>query len=119
MSNLSSREVSAGISRKALEAATHASTNGNGKAHPATATQKAANWQTISAVRETSVIDTPMRKLSVLEALSGYVTIRDTQFLNSRADVTHIVMEPEAGPRARRRSLKTGNRSIGRRGNVG
>ena len=92
---LCNAETIAGISRKALEVTNEA--NGDGKlAAPASSTtKKPADWQTISAVRETCVIDTPMRKLSVLESHSGYVTLRDLQFVNARADVTHIVMEPE------------------------
>jgi hypothetical protein len=52
-----------------------------------------ANTQIISAFRATSVLDTPMRKLEVLETQDGRVIIRDTQFFVQRADVTHIYLE--------------------------
>ena len=47
----------------------------------------------ISAYRATSVVDTPMRKVEVLEAHDGRVIIRATEFENSRAHVFPIHLE--------------------------
>ena len=46
-------------------------------------------------LRETYVIDTPMRKLSVLESHSGQVTLRDVAFIDHRSYLTQIFIEPE------------------------
>lgn len=49
----------------------------------------------ISAYRATSVVDTPMRKVEVLESADGRVIFRATEFSpgNSRADVHLIYLE--------------------------
>jgi hypothetical protein len=50
----------------------------------------------ISAYRATSVVDTPMRKVEVLEAQDGRVLIRATEYRATRtADVWAIYLEHE------------------------
>ena len=48
----------------------------------------------ISGYRATSVIDTPMRRLDVLEKVSeGTLLLRDTDYLGEKADIRHIHLE--------------------------
>ncbi len=84
MSNLSPQECVAGISRKALDAIQK---NGNGDSPHAPAY--------ISDFRETYVIETPMRKLSILESKSGEITLRDIGFIGNRTDLSLIHLEHE------------------------
>jgi hypothetical protein len=50
----------------------------------------------ISAYRATSVVDTPMRKVEVLEGADGYVIIRETDFSpgSRSADIALIHLRP-------------------------
>lgn len=58
-------------------------------------TNRHTSAQVISAYRATSVVDTPMRKVEVLEAADGRVIFRATEFSpgNTRADVHLIYLE--------------------------
>jgi hypothetical protein len=47
----------------------------------------------ISAYRATSVVDTPMRKVEVLEAQDGRVILRATEYRVGHADVMQIHLE--------------------------
>jgi hypothetical protein len=47
----------------------------------------------ISAYRATSVVDTPMRKVEVLEAQDGRVILRATEYRAGHADVMQIHLE--------------------------
>jgi len=67
MSDLTAQEMNAGISRRALDTIR---SNGN----------KRASTEIISAYRATSVIDTPMRKLEILETEDGTVILRNTEY---------------------------------------
>jgi hypothetical protein len=80
MSQLTSAEQTAGISRKAL--ATLAGTNG----------RKTVS-EIISGFRATRVIDSPMRMLDVLESNLGDVILRCTEYTNLRADVTVVHLD--------------------------
>lgn len=55
--------------------------------------------EVISGYRETMVIDTPMRKFSVLETQDGSVMLRDIDFTldRSKADVTWLHLERAQG----------------------
>ena len=92
MSNLSQAECSAGISRQALE--TIKRKNGDAP-HDAHNVRNVEPAPYISDFRETSVIDTPMRKLSVLEKRDGQIIVRDVEFCGTKADVTHLHLERE------------------------
>lgn len=56
---------------------------------------RATSQTVISAFRCTSIVDTPMRKVEVLEAADGRVIIRQTDFevYKTRAEVSLIVIE--------------------------
>lgn len=90
MSHLSTQEVTAGISRSALATLKK---NGNRDTPHA----QAAEPEKIvgDGCRETVVIDTPYRRLSVLETRDSYFILRDVSFVGSKADVSLIHLEPE------------------------
>jgi hypothetical protein len=71
-------------------------TNGDSvPAKPAPSTRKIST-EVISGFRCTTVIDTPMRKLEVLESISdGNVMVRDTEFYRAKAHVALIHLEYE------------------------
>ena len=57
----------------------------------------------ISAYRATSVVDTPMRKVEVLEAQDGRVILRETDYRTSlHADVRAIYLERQEAQRLAR-----------------
>ena len=80
MSNLSTAEVTAGVSRKALDTLRAQS-------------QRKTLSAIVSAYRSTRVIDTPMLLLDVLESNSGDVMLRSTEYLGERVSVVHIHLE--------------------------
>lgn len=86
MSNLSQAEQNAGISRKALHTLLHAKNRTNGDTPPATISNGA---------EETYVIETPYRKLSVLEDRDGDLTLRDVGFIGNKADLQMIHLDRE------------------------
>jgi hypothetical protein len=78
MSAITQAEANAGISRRALGAKL----------------RKTSTEETISGFKCTAVIDTPMRKLEVLESIhDGRVQVRNTEFNGIKADVELIHME--------------------------
>jgi len=52
--------------------------------------------EVISAYRATSIIDTPMRKVELLEAADGMIILRATSYQGQRADVSLIWLERPA-----------------------
>jgi len=56
---------------------------------------RATSVEVISAYRATSVIDTPMRKLEVLEAQSGYLILRATEYRGGKVEATMIHVSHE------------------------
>jgi hypothetical protein len=97
--SLSTAEVTAGISRSALATLKK---HGNGNTpHAPTTVDKAPAEKTTrvdivgDGTRETPVIETPYRRLSVMETRDSYFILRDVSFVGSRADVALIHLEPE------------------------
>ena len=88
MSELSAQECTAGISRKALEAFKR---NGDGSAEAPPAKRRSIGDSTT----ETLIIDTPYRKLALLETSDGKIVLRDVSFIGHRADVALIHLERE------------------------
>lgn len=83
MSELSTAECTAGISRRALE------TMKRGSVAPQ---QRRSIGE---GTTETLIIDTPYRKLALLETSDGKVFLRDVSFIGHRADVSLIHLERE------------------------
>jgi hypothetical protein len=54
---------------------------------------QATSTTIISGYRATSVVDTPMRKVEVLEDQNGHVVLRATEFSRDRAEVDMIHLE--------------------------
>jgi len=55
--------------------------------------RKTTTEQYVTGWKSTSVIDTPMRKLEVLESLTdGLVMLRDTDYNKARADLSFIAL---------------------------
>jgi len=77
--SLSEAELTAGVSHRALETL-RARDN------------RKTTTQIITAYDATAVIDTPMRKLEVLQSHSGQVILRNTEYVGARADVEHIFL---------------------------
>ena len=97
MSHLSTAEVTAGISRSALATLKK---HGNGDTPHAEAKSTTVDRSTKvdivgDGTRETPVIETPYRRLSVMETRDSYFILRDVSFVGSRADVALIHLEPE------------------------
>jgi hypothetical protein len=96
--SLSTAEVTAGISRSAL-----ATLKKNGDSPHAEPTKVVTDKQNLTTkvdivgdgTRETPVIETPYRRLSVMETRDSYFILRDVSFVGSRADVSLIHLEPE------------------------
>jgi len=86
MGNLSQAEQNAGISHKALATFLKKQPNGNGKSTP-TAISNGAE--------ETYVIETPYRKVSLLENRDGDLTIRDVGFIGNKVDLQMIHLDRE------------------------
>lgn len=60
--------------------------------------RKTTTEQYISGWKSTSVIDTPMRKLEVLESIAdGMVVLRDTAYNKGRADLSFVTLEYHQG----------------------
>ena len=93
MSSLSPQECTAGISRKALETIKQQGGNGDSPHKPAPPAKPTQDF--ISLYRETSVIDTPMRKLAVLETRDADIIVRNVEFIGTRADCSLVHLEPE------------------------
>lgn len=74
MSNLSAAECTAGISRRALESLT----------------RKTVLDRIISEFRCTHVIDTPMRRLDLVQSNSGEMYLRNVEFDGNRVGVVNI-----------------------------
>jgi hypothetical protein len=98
---LSRQECQAGISRQALATLTRKPTNGD-TPHHVTAkvvTNPAPLTTKVDIVgdgcKELVVINTPYRKLSVLEMRDGLIVLRDVAFVGTRADVALIHLERE------------------------
>jgi hypothetical protein len=96
---LSTAEVTAGISRSALATLKK---HGNGDTpHVSnkldTPPPEVSNKRDIvgDGTRETPVIETPYRRLSVMETRDSYFILRDVSFVGSKADVALIHLEPE------------------------
>lgn len=81
--SLSPQECTAGISFRALETLRK---NGNGHALPAFVGD---------GTKETTVVDTPYRRLSILESRTGEISLRDVSFVGAKADVELIHLERE------------------------
>jgi hypothetical protein len=62
---------------------------------PIAPAQRKTTHEVISGYRETAVIDTPMRKFSVLETQDGDILLRDIDFTlnSSKATVTWVHLE--------------------------
>jgi hypothetical protein len=56
-------------------------------------TVRPTSTEIISAFRATSVVDTPMRKVEVLEGVDGSVIVRAIEFRAARADVFAIHLQ--------------------------
>ena len=84
MSNLTQAEQNAGISQKALAVLLKKQRN-NGDAP-----QIVSN-----GAEETYVIETPYRKVSLLEDRDGDLTIRDVGFIGNKADLQMIHLDRE------------------------
>ena len=98
MSNLSTAECTAGISRTALAALTKRGGK-NGDTPHAPKVPKVPNVEPardpMSGHRETSVIDTPFRQLSILENRDGEIALRNAEFLGSRCDLAVMHLDSE------------------------
>ena len=94
MTHLSTAEVTAGISRSALATLKK---QGNGDTpHDVTKVTNVTKPDIVGdGTRETPVIETPYRRLSVMETRDSYFILRDVSFVGSRADVALIHLEPE------------------------
>jgi hypothetical protein len=89
--SLSTAEVTAGISRSAL-----ATLKKNGDTPHAEPTKVTTKPDIVGdGTRETPVIESPYRRLSVMETRDSYFSLRDVSFVGSRADVALIHLEPE------------------------
>jgi hypothetical protein len=94
VTHLSTAEVTAGISRSALATLKK---QGNGDTpHDVTKVTNVTKPDIVGdGTRETPVIETPYRRLSVMETRDSYFILRDVSFVGSRADVALIHLEPE------------------------
>jgi hypothetical protein len=100
MSNLSTAECTAGISRSALAATLkkHGSNGDTPHAPKVPTVQLAAKDSTrdpFSGTRETLAIDTPYRKLSILESRDGEIVLRDASFIGNKCDLALVHLERE------------------------
>ena len=97
MSHLSPQECTAGISRRALASLKSNGSNGNGDNHPPQLPEAPQAVRSISdGTTEIPVIQTPYRRLSVLEKFTdGTVLIRDAEFIGNKCDVHLIHLEYE------------------------
>lgn len=88
MSQLSTAECNAGVSRKAL--ATLLKKQGSNGDSPTKEIRSIGN-----GAREVCILDTPYRKLSAIESRDEDLILRDVCFVGTKADVALIHLEPE------------------------
>lgn len=100
MSQLSTAECTAGISRTALAALKKKHNTNGDRPHapkvpmvPMVAPESAR--EPFSGQREIRVIDTPFRQLSILESRDGEVTLRNAEFIGSKCDLAIVHLERE------------------------
>jgi hypothetical protein len=91
MSNLSTAEVTAGISHKALAALKKP----NGKNGDTPHETKESPREPFSGLRETRIIDTPSRCLSILETRTGEIILRNLELVGSKCSASLIQLERE------------------------
>lgn len=92
MPELSHTEQTAGISRKALETLQRTNGKNGDAAHTTNRVEPARSLSDLN--RETVVIDTPFRRLSILETRDGLM-VRDACFVGSKCSVELIHLEYE------------------------
>lgn len=92
MSRLSPQECTAGISRAALAISKKHGSNGD---TPHTPKPAEPARDPMSGQRESRVIDTPFRQLSILESRDGEITLRNAEFVGTKCDLALIHLDGE------------------------